>query len=196
MKKFLVSFLLTSAIAIPNLKAENLPTPIIGIVEQATLDRSDALKSIISQVEKKRNEIQKEMTTYETQLKEEDKKLAEEQKKLSEKEFTTKRQAFERKVHEVQEKLELRRVQMELAVEEAKKKVLEVFLKVADEVKNEVGANIVIYKETIVTADNSFDLSTQVLERLNKTLPTVQVTYKPESEIKQQLMQQLQPQQK
>lgn len=196
MKKFLYTVLISSAFAVTNVKAEDkLPTPIIAVVEQATLDRSDALKSIVSQVDKKRNEVQKEMSKYENELKAEDRKLAEEQKKLDEKQFADKRQKFEKRVQEVQEKLELRRIQIELGVEEAKKKVLEAFLKVASQVKNEVGANLVLYKETVVTADNSFDVSSQVLERLNKELPSVQVTYKPESEIKQELIKQTQIQQ-
>lgn len=191
MKRILLTTLLASSFGIMDVKAETLPSPVVGVVEQATLDKSDALKSIIAQVEKKRNEVQKEMASYETELKAEDKKLVEEQKTLSEKDFAPKKQAFERRVHEVQEKLEIRRAQMELAVEEAKKKVFAAFLKVADQVKTEVGANIIIYKETVVTADNSFDLTTQVLERLNKELPTVQVAYKSEADVKKQLMQQV-----
>jgi hypothetical protein len=79
---------------------------------------------------------------------------------------------------------------MELAVEDAKKKVYEAFLKVADEVRNEVGANIIIYKETVVTAGKEFDLTSSVLEKLNKTLPTVTVVFKSEAEVKKQLQQQ------
>lgn len=171
-------------------KAETLPAPIIGVVEQATLDKSAALKSIVEQVEKKRTEIQKEMSKYEAELKAQDKKLAEEQKTLSEKEFAQKRQDFEKRVREVQGKIEVRRAQMELAVEDAKKKVYEAFLKAADEVKKEVGANIIIYKETVVTADASFDLTNTVLEKLNKALPTVPVVFKSEAEVKKQLQEQ------
>lgn len=175
----------------PSVKTDSsLPTPVIGVVEQATLDKSLALKSIIQQVEKKRGEVQKEMAKYEEELKAQDKKLADEQKTLSEKEFTEKRQAFEKRVREIQEKIEIRRAQMELAVEDAKKKVYEAFLKVADKVKKEAGANIVIYKETVVTADNAFDLTQPVLKELDQTLPTVPVVFKSEAEVKKQLQQQ------
>ena len=83
----------------------------------------------------------------------------------------------------------MRRVQMEVAFEEAKKKVYEAFLKVANEIKTEVGANLMFYKETVVTADDAFDASTKILESLDKTLPSVPVTFKSETEIKK-LMQQ------
>lgn len=189
-KLLCLSFLATVA-AIPTaVKAETLPAPVIGVVEQATLDKSLAVTDLAKQMEKKRAEIQKEMAAYETELKAQDKKLAEEQKTLSEKEFADKRQAFEKRVREIQEKIEIRRGQMELAVEDAKKKVYEAFLKVADEVRKEFGANIIIYKETVVTADNAFDLTKPVLEKLNTTLPTVKVVFKSEAEVKKQLQQQ------
>lgn len=202
MKKILSLALITSGLAIASLQADTLPAPaiasvqadtlpapVIGIVEQATLDKSLAIKSVVEQLEKKRNEIQKEMASYEKELKDKDKVLVEEQKTLSEKEFAEKRQAFEKRVREVQEKLEIRRAQIELAFEDAKKKVFEAFLKAAEEAKTEAGANIIIYKETIVTADPAFDLTNSVLEKLNKVLPTVVVTFKSEAEVKQQLQQ-------
>ncbi len=191
MKKTLSMAFLTSTVFLSTpAVADSLPAPVICVVAQATLDKSAALKSIVSQLEKKRNEIQKELAADETKLKAEDKDLSEKQKTMSEKDFSAKRQAFERRVHEVQAKLEIRKVQLELAFEEAKKKVYEAFLKVADELKQGAGANIMLYKETIVTADPAFDLSTQILEKLDKTLPTVQVTFKSEADIKKLIQQQ------
>lgn len=191
MKKVLYLSLLCSSAFITAANAENtLPTPVIGIVEQATLDKSDALKSIIKQVDAKRQEIQSEMKKYENELKNLEQKLVEQQKTLSEKEFAQKRQEFEKRLHEVQSKLDIRRAQMELGVEEAKKKVYEAFLKAAEKVKASAGANVIIYKETIVTADPAFDLTPQVLKELNDSLPTVKVVFKSEAEVKKQLQQQ------
>lgn len=187
MKKFLCATLLASAAILTSVKAETLPAPVFGLVKQAILDESDAFKSILQQMEAKRAEVQKEMTKLETELKAQEQKLTEEQKKLSEKDFLQKRQAFEKRVREAQEKIEIRRAQMELAAEESKKKVYASFLKVADEVKKETGANILIYKETVITADRAFDLSSQVLAKLNKVLPKVKVTFKSEADVKREL---------
>lgn len=193
MKKLLLSAFLASAAFTTPACAETFPAPVVCVVSQATLDQSSALKSIVSQLEKKRAEVQKELAADEKRLKEEDARLSEQHKTLSEKEFATKRQDFERRVHEVQAKLEVRRVQMEMAFEDAKKKVYEAFLNVANDVKKDVGANMILYKETIVTADPNFDVSAKVLEKLDKALPTVSVTFKSESDIKK-LMQQRGPQ--
>lgn len=192
MNKLLCLSFLASVAMIPSAvkAAETLPAPVICIVEQATLDKSAAVQDLAKQMEKKRTEIQAEMKRYEDELKKQDKQLTEEQKKLSEPEFTKKRQAFEKRVREIQEKIEIRRAQMELAVEDAKKKVFEVFLKVTDEVRKEIGANVVVYKETIITADPALEKSTLVLEKLNKELPTVKVNFKSEAEVKKLLEEQ------
>ena len=111
---------------------------------------------------------------------------------MTEKEFAEERQAFEKQVREAQEKIEVRRTQIELAVEDAKKKVYEAFLKAADDMRKEVGANIILYKETVVTADNNFDKTADVLQKLNKLLPTVPVVFKSEPEIKKLMEEQQQ----
>lgn len=191
MKRILLTSLFISAAAIASAQADNLPAPVIGIVEQATLDKTAAFQDIIKQVDKKRTEVQKEMASYEKELKDKDKQLAENSKKLSEKELADQRQAFEKRVQEVQEKLEIRRAQMELGVEDAKKKVFEAFLKAAEEVMKETNANVMIYKETVITANAAFDLTPRVLDKLNKNLPKVTVSFKSEAEVKKQLMQQL-----
>lgn len=195
MKKLLLIPFLASAAVMTSAKAdpETLPAPVIGIVEQAILDKSKAFQSIIAQVEKKRTEVQKEMSSIENELKAQDKQLAEDQKTLPEKEFTSKRQAFEKRVHEAQEKIEIRRAQMELGVEDGKKKVYETFLKIAEEVMKAVGANIIIYKETVVTADKALDLTNPVKEKLDQAMPTVQVVFKSEAEVRKLLEQQPQP---
>lgn len=191
MKKRLLTSLFVSAAILSSAQAEPLPAPVIGIVEQATLDKSAAFQDIIKQVDQKRTEVQKEMTTFENELKAKDKELAENTKKLSEKDLADQRQAFEKRVQEVQEKLEIRRAQMELGVEDAKKTVYQAFLKAAEDVMKEAGANIMIYKETIITANAGFDLTPKVLEKLNKDLPNVKVTFKSEADVKKQLTQQL-----
>ncbi len=191
MKKTLLTSLFVSAAILSSAQAEPLPAPVIGIVEQATLDKSAAFQDIIKQVDQKRTEVQKEMTTFENELKAKDKELAENTKKLSEKDLADQRQAFEKRVQEVQEKLEIRRAQMELGVEDAKKTVYQAFLKAAEDVMKEAGANVMIYKETIITANAGFDLTPKVLDKLNKDLPNVKVTFKSEADVRKQLTQQL-----
>lgn len=192
MKKFIFAVFVTTMLSF-TAQAEGLPQPVICVVSQTTLEQSSAFKSIVEQLEKKRADVQKELANDEKALKEADKKLAESQKKLSEKDFATERQKFEKRVHEVQAKIEVRRAQMEVAFEEAKKKVYEAFLKVANEVKKEIGANAMFYKETVVTADDGFDVSDTVLSKLNQALPKVQVSFKSEPEIKKLMQQQAQP---
>lgn len=168
-------------------KAEKLVAPIIGIVAQAVLDKSLAFQSIVQQIEKKRIEFQKEALSYETELKNREKKLIEAQKTLPPEQFTKEHQKFETYAHEKQERVEILKAQLELATEDSKKIVFDAYLKAAHEVKEEVGANILMYKETVVTADHSLDLSDRVLDKLNKRLSKVTVVFPSADKVKKQL---------
>ncbi|MEB3702227.1 OmpH family outer membrane protein [Candidatus Bealeia paramacronuclearis] len=192
--KTLTSLLLTSAVLISasSLSATDtpaaLPQPKIAVVDvQAILDKSTATQGVKAEIEKRRAEIQKEMSTYETELRGKDQELAKQQKTLPEKEFSQKRQDFEKRVAEVQMKLEVLKVQLEQAFDTARQDVYQAFLKSSDKVKQDVGANIVLYKEQVVLADPSYDVTEKVLATLNKDLPSVKVKFMATAEIEKQL---------
>jgi len=173
------------------LSAADLPTPKIAVVDvQQILDKSTATEGVKKEIEKRRAEIQKEMTGYENELRKKDQELAEQQKTLSEKEFAQKRQDFEKRVAEIQMKLEVLKIQLEQAFDSARQEVYQAFLKSSDKVKSDVGANMVLYKEQVVLADNNFDVTEKVLSTLNKDLPTVKVKFMSTAEIEKQLKQQ------
>lgn len=189
----LASLLLASVAiaATSGLSAAELPTPKIAVVDvQQILDKSTATEGVKKEIEKRRAEIQKEMTGYENELRKKDEELAKQQKTLSEKDFAQKRQDFEKRVGEVQMKLEVLKIQLEQAFDAARQDVYQAFLKSSDKVKAEVGANMVLYKEQVVLADNNFDITTQVLSTLNKDLPSVKVKFMTTAEIEKKLKQQ------
>ncbi len=189
MKKLLFTVLLTSVVTLQNVSAETEPASII-VIEETKMIQSDAMKSIINQIEKKKADAHTEMTNYENEFQEKGRKLAEEKSKLSEKMFTEKMQAFETNLTGVREKIELRKAQIDIAFEEAKQKVYQVFLRISDEVKQEAGASMIVKKEAVIAYNPSTDYTDQVLQKLNKELPTVQVTFKSESEVKQMIAKQ------
>jgi len=189
----LASLLLASVAltATSGLSAADLPAPKIAVVDvQQILDKSTATEGVKKEIEKRRAEIQKEMTGYENELRKKDEELAKQQKTLSEKDFAQKRQDFEKRVAEVQMKLEVLKVQLEQAFDAARQDVYQAFLKSSDKVKAEVGANMVLYKEQVILADNGFDITSQVLSTLNKDLPSVKVKFMTTAEIEKQLKQQ------
>ena len=191
--KTITSVLLTTVaiIAAPQLSAAELPQPKIAVVDvQQILDKSTATQAVKAEIEKRRAEIQKEMTGYDSELRKKDEELAKQQKTLSEKDFAQKRQDFEKRVGEVQVKLEVLKVQLEQAFDAARQDVYQAFLKSSDKVKQEVGANMILYKEQVVLADPTFDVTDKVLATLNKDLPTVKVKFMSTAEIEKQLKQQ------
>ena len=162
----------------------SLPSPILAAIDvQKIIDASSATTGIREEIEKKRSEIQKEMTEHESKLRSQEQVLAEQSQKLSKAEFQKKREQFEKQVAEVQLKLNVRKLQLETAFEQARSKVYDAFLEASNSVRQEIGANIILYKEQVVLADNAFDITQPVLDRLNAELPKVQVEYQSEDEI-------------
>ena len=211
MKKYIAPVLLTSALALSgcgkkeeqntstessptsstqSVGSSNLPSPVIAAIDvQKILDSSTAAMGIRESIEKKRAEIQKEMTKYESELREKEQQLADQSTKLSEADLQKNRLAFEERINDVQTKLNVRKLQLETAFEQARSKVYDAFLISADKVSKEAGANIVLYKEQVVIASSAFDITDQVLSSLNKDMPKVEVTYPNESEILKMLQQ-------
>lgn len=164
--------------------SSSLPSPVIAAIDvQKILDSSTAAMGIRESIEKKRAEIQTEMTKYEAELREKEKQLTEQSTKLSEADLQKNRIEFEKRINDVQTKLNVRKLQLETAFEQARTKVYDAFLISADKVSKDVGANIVLYKEQVVIANNGFDITDKVLASLNKDMPKVEVTYPNENEI-------------
>ncbi len=91
-------FFLVSTFEMRTTKAETVTVPLIGRVEQVTLDNFAALKLVGDQIAKKRNEIQAEKSTVEYQL--------------SENEAGGKQLALEKRKQDIQNILESSRANM------------------------------------------------------------------------------------
>ncbi len=193
MKPILYAALLTSVTTLMPLMAdkasEKPSSPTIAIVKQAILEKSSAFKDIAKQLEGERARVQKSLLEDEKKLKKEGEDLEAAQKKLSEEEFKKKRQAFEKQATDLRVKLELQKIRLELALDEAKKKMFKAFSEIVDALGQKRGG-IILYGEAVATAEASYDLSDEVLKELNKKLPTIKVTFKSDAEIRKLISQQ------
>ena len=189
MKPIFYAALIASVATFTVAKADSAPAA-ISIVKQSTLEQSNAFKDIVRQLEGKRKEIQEKLAKDEKNLKKEDEKLAAAQKKLSAEAFAKERQKFEALVNNVRLGLERKKIQMELAFEESKKKVYEEFLKIVEAIRKEKGG-VVFYAEAVAAAAKDSDISEKVLTEMNKNLKEVKVTFKSDEEIKKLIAQQV-----
>jgi len=159
------------------------PQPIIVVIDtQKVFADSKAAQGVQVELEKKRVEFQDAMTKLETELRTKHEDLEKKRTTMSEADFKKASDAFEKRVAEVQMKRDVLKFQMESAFEAAREQINAAMLKASDAIKSESGANLVLQKQ-MVLADSSFDVTEKVSAKLNKDLPSVKLTYKPEAEI-------------
>lgn len=185
----LSAVLMTTAISGASAAPQTAPTtpgfpqPIIVVIDtQKVFTDSKAAQGVQVELEKKRVEFQDAMTKLETELRTKHEDLEKKRATMSEADFKKASDAFEKRVAEVQMKRDVLKFQMESAFEGAREQINAAMLKASDAVKTESGANLVLQKQ-MVLADSSFDVTEKVSAKLNKDLPSVKLTYKPEAEI-------------
>ena len=153
-----------------------LPPAVIAVIDvQKIMNESSAAKSVKEQLAARRQSYQKEVTADEQALREEEKKLMGERKTLSEEEFAKKRQAFETKVGEAQRKIQKKTQELDAAFNQALGTIKKSLGQIVAQKAADRGATLVLDRGQTVVVESSFDITTSVLEELNKQLPQVKV---------------------
>ncbi len=156
--------------------AENKTVESIAVVDvPLIMNDSLAAKDIKAQIDKKRNDFQAEITKKEDKLREEDKKLSEQKNVLSKDEFEKKVQEFQAKVNEVQRQVQTRRAQLEDGYGRAIQQLQDTILEVVGEIGKEKGFLVALPSNQILYTKDSLNITTEVMEKLNKKLPKVAV---------------------
>jgi Skp family chaperone for outer membrane proteins len=90
--------------------------------------------------------------------------------------FGQKRREFEQQVADVQRTVQARKRVLDQAFNESMTKVRDAVLQTVTEVAGEQKATLVLAKQQVVLAEKSLDLTSAVLDRVNRKLPSVSVT--------------------
>jgi outer membrane protein len=152
------------------------PAAVVAVVDvQKILQDSSAAKHVREQLASKRDGYQKEVTADEQKLRDAEKKLAEERPKLAEADFAKKRKEFEDNVRTVQQKVQDRSKILDTAFNTALGKIREQLGQIVANAASSRGVTLVLDKGQVVVVESSFDLTTTVLDELNKKLPKVDV---------------------
>jgi Skp family chaperone for outer membrane proteins len=154
-----------------------LPASVVAVVDvQFILQEAAASKSIQKQLEAQRETYQNEISKQEDRLRAVEQELNHQRAELSPDDFGQKRREFEQQVVEVQRTVQARKRVLDQAFNESMTKVRDAVLQTVTEVAGEQKATLVLAKQQVVLAEKSLDLTTAVLERVNKKLPSVPVT--------------------
>jgi outer membrane protein len=175
------SLILTAALlafAAAPASAEDAAKPTIAVVNiQQIMKDSTAAKSVRDQLESKQKSFQGDITKKEEALKKEDQELAKQKNVLSKEAFEEKARAFRNKATEVQKEVQSKKAMLDGAFEQAISDIQKATTDIIGELAKEKGFIVAVPTSQILYADTSLDISKEVLDRLNKKLPKLDVKF-------------------
>lgn len=151
-----------------------LKAPVIAVIDvQRVMQESEAARGVSKSFDELRESYQKEISSLEDKLRKGEEELRKQQTVLAPDALASKRRDFEKQVAEVQRTVQSRKRGLEMSLNEAMGVVHKTMVEVVAEVARERGANLVLARQQFVLVDTALDVTTTVMERVNKKLPKV-----------------------
>jgi Skp family chaperone for outer membrane proteins len=155
--------------------AQNISVMVVDV--QALLQNSKAAKMVRSQMEQKRNEYTKEISRAEEQLRAERDALQRQQASLSADALNKKAREFQQKVNDLDRDVQSKRAALEKSNNDALTKIQQTMLKIIADIARQRRANLVLQRTDLVLFDQSFDVTDQVMQKLDEELPVLTVNF-------------------
>ena len=129
------------------------------------------------QIEQKRNEYTKEISHQEESLRTERDALQRQQASLSADALNQKGREFQQKVNDLERNVQGKRQALEKSNGEALSKIQEQMLKIIADIARDRKANLVFQRADLVLFDQTFDVTDEVLQKLDEQMPTLTVNF-------------------
>jgi outer membrane protein len=155
--------------------AQNLTVMVVDV--QALLQNSKAAKMVRSQIEQKRGEYTKEISHQEELLRSERDALQRQQASLSPESLNQKGRDFQQKVNDLERNVQGKRQALEKSNGDALQKIQEEMLKIIADIAKQRKANLVFQRTDLVLFDQMFDVTDEVLQKLDEQMPTLTVNF-------------------
>jgi outer membrane protein len=144
---------------------------------QSLLQNSKSAKMVRQQIEQKRAEYAKEISHQEATLRQERDALQRQQASLSQEALSQKGKEFQQKVNELDRSVQAKRQALERSNAEALEKIQEAMLKIITQIAKDRKTNLVFQRSELVMFDQGFDVTDEVLQKLDEDLPTLTVNF-------------------
>jgi outer membrane protein len=164
-----------AAPATPATPPANLAVMVVDV--QALLQNSKAAKMVRDQIEGKRAEYAKEISHQEETLRQERDTLQKQQASLTPEQLNAKGREFQAKVNELDRDVQAKRQALERSNADALQKIQEVMVKIITDIAKDRKANLVFQRSELVLFDQSFDVTDEVLTKLDEQMPTLTVNF-------------------
>jgi Skp family chaperone for outer membrane proteins len=144
---------------------------------QALLQNSAAGRAVRQQIEAKRAEYTKEISGQEEALRRERDALQRQQASLSPESLNQKGRDFQQKVNDLERNVQGKRQALEKSNGDALQKIQEQMLKIIADIAKQRKANLVFQRTDLVLFDQTFDVTDEVLKKLDEQMPTLMVDF-------------------
>ena len=152
-------------------------SPSIGVIDvQLILRTSKASKSVRPQIDKLRKSYQSSVRERESELRKASNDLQRQRAILSPQAFAKRRSAYEEQARKAQVEFQTRKRQLDNAYSTAMRVVHRSMVVAAAKIAEERKFDIVLPKSVVLLADQKLDITREVLQRVDDSLPSVEVT--------------------
>src|SRR6516164_10762371 len=154
-----------------------MPLTVMVVDVQALLQNSKAAKMVRDQIEQKRSEYTKEISHQEETLRAERDAIQRQQASLSPESLNQKGRDFQQKVNDLERNVQGKRQALEKSNGDALQKIQEEMLKIIADIAKQRKSNLVFQRTDLVLFDQAFDVTDEVLQKLDEQLPTLSVNF-------------------
>ncbi|BAE51293.1 Outer membrane protein [Paramagnetospirillum magneticum AMB-1] len=154
-------------------RASSAPMSLIIVdIQQAQRDSLPG-RALAAQRDKYQQNFQSEFNAARQALQRSDQDLAKQKGTMPQEAYDQKVKALELQVVAFQNKTQMAVRALEKSTDSAMAELMNAILTITGEIAAEMGANLVLPKQQVVLHEPRMDVTAQVIERLNKKLPTV-----------------------
>lgn len=169
--RYLVAFMLMFA-------AMNAHAANVAVVNiPSILKDSKAADAVRTQLKQKQKSFQAELDKKETDLRKEDQELAKQRSVLSQDAFEAKYREFRQKAGKAQQEVRAKRVKLDKGFAAAMDKIQKKVTQIVSQIAQERGYDLAMSKAQVFYAKAEHDITAEVLKRLDKELPNVNVSF-------------------
>lgn len=150
------------------------PDPVIRVVDiQEVMEKSTAVQGIRRELDAYRKRYDDEFAAKEKALKDEERELVRQQTLIDAAAYREKVQGFQAKFADFQRDLKMRQQQLQGAYATALGQVSQQVQKIWAAVAEAEGATILLPRGQVLLFHPSYDVTPEVIDRLNKSMPSV-----------------------
>jgi outer membrane protein len=144
---------------------------------RGVLAKSDAAVTIRKKVDARRTKYKKKFSEIENNLRKDQKILSKKRAIITAEAFEKRARELKKKARVAQKRAQATNQLLKKTFDQAMNKVRKELLGIIAEVAEETGAGVVLFRSAIVIAVKKLEISQEVLKRLNRKLPTVEVVF-------------------